>query len=372
MDQSTLRSMRTRRRRRPRQMAVAATLLGALTASALVASATEPSTFDDKTIVVIELAALKDFDSHDQKKLDKALSNLYKGLADESWAVDGNSLARKGERVFKYDARAIRDLQKIDDPAVGALVLAIVEIDFQLVEAAIDAAAITGADTAKAGASMIKAEEALARGDIHKAVDALGKAWKDAVHAKPPKGSAAGSSSGGKYSVYDVVFVRTDTAGTASPVFLSVSGSNEPGSAGDSGSGNEGYLFSSEFGPGETFLDPALWPTADGGIMQLHVSCSDVFPGGMGAKSDPAATSQWLVNSFHIVKYKDGVIEKECDVIGAGLPTAATSAVTTATTSPPTTTTSTTTTMPPTTTTEAPQPTTPPPATVNWWDIWDM
>ncbi|MEE9205607.1 MAG: hypothetical protein V3U50_01355, partial [Acidimicrobiia bacterium] len=108
----------------------------------------------------------------------------------------------------------------------------------------------------------------------------------------------------------------------------------------------------------------ALWP--DRGVMQLHVSCSDVFAGGVGQKSDPQASSEWLVYSFHIVKYKDGVIEKECDVVGAGLPTEAT--VTVATTAPPTTTTTTvapvtttTTTMPPTTTTTSTTTTTMPP-----------
>ncbi len=118
-----------------------------------------------------------------------------------------------------------------------------------------------------------------------------------------------------------------------------MSGSNEPFTKGDTGKSTEGYLFSNAFGPGETFLDPALWDTPEGGIMQLHVSCSDVFAGGVGQKSDPQASSEWLVNSFHIVKYKDGVIEKECDVVGAGLPTEAT--VTAATTVAPTTTTTT-------------------------------
>ena len=380
MDQSTLRSLRTRRRRRPTQIALAAVLLGALTASALVAGATEPSTLDDKTIAVIDFAgadfaALTGFDSGDQRNLDKALRNLYKGLADEFWALDGNSLARKGERVFKYDARAIRELLKIeiDSVLIDNIVATIVGIDFQLAETAIVAAAYAGGDTAKAEESMLKAKEALAAGDIDKAVSAYGKAWKHAVRAQK-KGSKVGSSSGDKYSVYDVVFVRTDTVDTDNPVFLSVSGSNEPGSAGDSGSGNEGYLFSDTFGPGETFLDPALWPTPNGGIMQLHVSCSDVFAGGVGQKSDPQASSEWLVNSFHIVKYKDGVIEKECDVVGAGLPTEAT--VTVATTAPPTTTTvppvttttvapvtTTTTTMPPTTTTTSTTTTTMPPTT---------
>ena len=336
-------------------------MLAALTASALVAGAAAPagSSFDVKTIAVIDLAAITGLDSHDQEKLDKALSHLYKGHVDEFWAFDGDSLARKGERVFKHDAKAIKELLKIEGASdaaelvIGYTIDMILTMDFRLAQGAIDAAAFVGANTTKAAKSMAEAETARVSGDISRAVSRAGKAWKEAVHAQE-KASKGGSSSGGKYSVYDVVFVRADTVDTDSLVFINVSGNNQPGTPGDTGSGNEGYLFSAEFGPDDTFLDPALWP--GGGVMQLHVSCSDVFAGGVGQKSDPAATSEWLVNSFHIVKYKDGVVEKECDVIGAGLPTAGTSA--TVTTVAPTTTTTTTTVAPTTTTTTTVAPTT--------------
>ncbi len=321
MDQSTLRSMRTRRRRRPTQTALVVVLLGALTASALVAGATTHSTFAEKRETVTALAALTGLDSHDQRRLDKAVRHLEKGLAEEFWADDGNSLAGKGEKVFKDDARAIRDLQKIEDAAVAAFVIDLLDIDRQLAQHAIDAAP-ADANTTKAEQSMLKAEEAFVAGHIDKAVSAYGKAWKHAVRAQK-KVSKAGSSSDGKYSVYDVVFVRTGTDGTNPSDVLEVSGSNKPNleddteKSGYTGKSTEGYLFSPDFLPEDTFLDPGLWPGV--GVMQLHVSCSVVFPGGFGAKSDPAATSQWRVNSIHIVKYKDGVIEKECDVVGAGL-----------------------------------------------------
>ncbi len=317
MHQSTPR--RIGARRRSARIAVIAVVFGAIVSSTLVASADETTLRSERAAAVSDLEALSGFDSHDQKKLDRALRNLDKGLADKFWRADGEALVGKGEHVFRRDAKAIRELQKVDDPAVDLIIDRIVAIDFDMARVAVDAAAAAGADTTKADRTMAKAAEAMADSDLSKAVDLYGRAWRHAARAKPakPKPSKAGPSSGAKFSTYEVVFVLADTVGTGTPDFLTVSGSNEPGTEGDTGRSTEGYLFSSEFGPDDTSLDPSLWP--DGGIMQLHVSCSDVFPGGFGAKSDPAATSQWMVNSIHIVKYKDGVIEKECEVIGVGL-----------------------------------------------------
>jgi len=326
MDLIESRSKRTRRIRRPFQIGIAAVLLGVLAAFALVAGASS-TIRSDKSGVIDDLETIGGIDSRDQKHLDKALKDLREGLADEFWDTEGNALAGKGEKVFRGDEKAIRELRRIDHGEVEAIIDEIVAIDGELARAAVDTAPL-GPDKAKAEKSMDKAADALARGDDTKAVAAYGKAWKEADKARPltPTGLASpltlsGSVSGAKYSVYDVIFVRADTAGSDSPVFLSVSGSNEPGTAGETGSSNEGYLFDDAFGPTETSLDSALWPTTDGGIMQLHVSCSDVFAGGVGSKSDPAATSQWLINSIHIVKIKDGAVDKECDVVGAGLPT---------------------------------------------------
>jgi hypothetical protein len=318
--------------------------------STLVANAEEPfrsaKTDIAKDLADLGVTATADFDSHDQKKLDKALRHLDKGLAEKYWSEDGSTLVGKGEHVFRYDAKAIRDLQKIDGPDVDDIIDRIVILDREMAEAAVAAAKAAGADITKVEQTMAKAAEALEDGNISKAVDLYGTAWRNAGRAKAPKApktpktATAASSSNGKYSTYDVVFVRTDTAGTASPVFLSVSGSNQSGTAGYTGRATEGYLFSSEFGPGETFLDPSLWPSLEGGIMQLHVSCSDVFAGGFGSKSDPAATSQWMINSIHIVKHQGESTDKECEVIGAGLPTPPTDTATspppaTITTTPP-------------------------------------
>jgi len=324
MHQSTPR--RIGARRRSARIAVIAVVFGAMISSTLVASADETTLRSEKVAAVSDLAALTGFDSHDQKKhdqkkLDRALRNLHKGLADKFWSTDGDALIGKGEHVFRNDAKAIRELQKIDDPAVDLIVDRIVAIDSDIARDAVDAAAAAGADTTKMERTMAKAAEAIAKSDLSKAVDLYGRAWRNAARAKPakPKPSKAGPSSGAKFSTYEVVFVLADTVGNETPDFLTVNGSNEPGTEGDTGRSTEGYLFSSEFGLDDTSLDPSLWP--DGGIMQLHVSCSDVFAGGFGSKSDPAATSRWMVNSIHIVKHRGDTIDKECEVIGVGLPT---------------------------------------------------
>ncbi len=323
-------------RRRSARIAVIAVVFGAMISSTLVASADETTLRSEKVAAVSDLVALTGFDSHDQKKhdqkkhdqkntgfdshdqkkLDRALRNLDKGLADKFWSTDGDALIGKGEHVFRYDAKAIRELQKVDDPAVDLIVDRIVAIDFDMARVAVDSAAAAGADTTKVERTMAKAAEAIAKSDLSKAVDLYGTAWRNAARAKPAKPSKAGPSSGARFSTYEVVLVRTDTVSTGTPEFLWVSGSNE---SGDTGRSTEGYLFSSEFGPDDTSLDPFLWPSLDGGIMQLHVSCSDVFAGGFGSKSDPAATSRWLVNSIHIVKHRGETTDKECEVIGVGL-----------------------------------------------------
>ncbi len=389
----------TRTKRRPTRIAITAVLLGAMLSSTLVANAEEPTFRSAKTSAVNglpaiigldtqnEAAALTGLDlhdqktaSHDQKRLDKALKELNKGLADKYWAPDGETLVGKGEHVFRRDARAIRHLEKIKDLDVGGIanVQAIVQIDFEMAQAAVAAAKAARADSTvdttkvdrtmdKINRTMEKAAEARAAGDLSKAVDLYGTAWRNADRAMPkaPKASTTSAVGGmsltgpadsnGKYSTYEVVLVLADTVNDPEPEFIAVSGSNQPGTRGYAGKSTEGYLYSPRFGPGDTFLDSSMWATPKDYKMQLHVSCSDVFAGGFGSKSDPAETSEWMINSIHIVKHQGASIDKECVVIGAGLTTPPPDTIANATTPPPSpeatttapTTTSTTTTQPP-------------------------
>ncbi|RZV46087.1 MAG: hypothetical protein EX269_08270, partial [Acidimicrobiales bacterium] len=48
--------------------------------------------------------------------------------------------------------------------------------------------------------------------------------------------------------------------------------------------------------------------------MEVHVSCSDEFPGGFGEKDgpDPVVDSAWRIESYSIGEVKDGVYEEKC------------------------------------------------------------
>jgi uncharacterized repeat protein (TIGR01451 family) len=63
------------------------------------------------------------------------------------------------------------------------------------------------------------------------------------------------------------------------------------------------------------FLPNAGGPSADNPTgMNVHVSCSDEFPGGWGEKDGPDQNvdTAWQLNSFEINKIKDGKIDKTC------------------------------------------------------------
>ncbi|NNL48429.1 MAG: hypothetical protein HKO76_08690, partial [Acidimicrobiia bacterium] len=75
-------------------------------------------------------------------------------------------------------------------------------------------------------------------------------------------------------------------------------GTNQEGTLGYTGAGNEGYL------------------QVGNELLQFHVSCSDAFTDGIGQKSDPAADSPWRVVDADIVKVKDGEIDKVCHLVG--------------------------------------------------------
>jgi hypothetical protein len=263
------------------------------------------------------MVASETADKNDTEHLEKAVQAILKGMA-----------ADDAEKAFKQDAKAIKELEKVGMDAKG-FIMDLVAIDRDGAVEAIAAAEAAGADAKdldKARDKLDKGDEKQQKGDLDKAVEYYGKAVKYAEKALEKAAKAPATSSmdpavfdgdipiaEGKYSVYDVTFVRSDTVGSDNPVFLRVSGFNAPGTPGDTGTGNEGFVFSDEFVATDTFLGQA-------GIMQLHVSCSDAFPGGIGAKSDPQPESQWLINTIQITKIKDGEVEKECGVIGRGLP----------------------------------------------------
>ena len=288
-------------RRRVATAATALTLLVSILAPAAVAD-TGPGTPHDQ---VSDLAAtLANGDKHAVKAGEK----LAKALRAEYWDDSGWPVTHK---VFEEMRKAAKELAKSDSHDATAAELA-----------AIAGMMAAGAIETAAGHDVTKASEKLAKGKAAadaKAIDEYGKAWKEVAKvlkkaAKAAKeaakaateaagertkveGSPPGGNSSGKYAVYTFHFVNLQTGDQ-----LTVTGTNAPGTAGYTGKGNEGYL------------------EVAGEIMQLHVSCSDAFTGGIGQKSDPSADSPWRVVDATIEKWKDGSLEKTCELVGLEMP----------------------------------------------------
>ena len=88
---------------------------------------------------------------------------------------------------------------------------------------------------------------------------------------------------------------------------------------------SEVYQYTFEFVNGQTITGSSLDNTAflaDAGGpsvenptgMQVHVSCSDEFPGGWGEKDGPeiGVDTAWQLRSWSIAKLKDGAVDKTC------------------------------------------------------------
>ena len=99
-----------------------------------------------------------------------------------------------------------------------------------------------------------------------------------------------------------------------------------------------GILYSFTFVNGQTLTGngPAnntLFLSGAGGTdvdnptgMNVHVSCSDPYPDGWGAKDGPklGVDTAWQLASYQIVKYNDGSIDKTCGSDSVPVPTVVT------------------------------------------------
>ena len=236
-------------------------------------------------------------DSTDEKVAERAAKALAD--LDEAAALDGED---------KLDALedAAKELSKIDSPLADQALTEIVDLARTMADEAIAAAAGSDADKlAKAEKYRARAEEKLAEGKPHYAIKYFAKALKYAQKAMKYGPAASGpiasttivGSGSGKWAEYAFTLLDIETGW-----IHSVTGSNQEGAAGFTGASNEGYLF------------------VDGDRLQEHVSCSDAFGGGVGAKSDPSADSRWRVISAEIVKVKDGEVDKACHLAGLDIP----------------------------------------------------
>lgn len=264
---------------------------------------------DTRTSIIAEITSLiPTSDSDADKKLAEAAKKLTESLSGKYWSGP-DELGEEGKKVFEKDRDAAKKLREaiekltkagLDQTAVAETLSALVSEDRRLAEAMISAAETAGASGSKiedARKEMTKAEKELADNKPDDAIDHFKKAWEKAVkaEAEASKDSSTAGSGGGDYSVYTFWFI--DTSDPARAPFA-VTGTNESGTYGDTGRGNEGYL------------------EVDGVKMQLHVSCSDAFTDGTGDKSDPTEASPFRVVNYTISKYKSGQLDKTCNLIG--------------------------------------------------------
>jgi len=154
----------------------------------------------------------EELDKDTIEQLNKAVKHLDKSLNPELWlSGDGNRLnpentkehdaetgekIKKGDKVFKQSARAVKDLMKIDDDQISDIIEEIVRIDRELALVAIQEAEDLlmniedkntidkmNTELGKAIMDLERAEMDLANDKPDKAIKDFKKAWKHAQHA---------------------------------------------------------------------------------------------------------------------------------------------------------------------------------------------
>ena len=140
------------------------------------------------------LAAADPDDSHDAKRVEKALKGLARAADDSDlWDESGGLDPDEGVRVFDAVRRAVKDLGQLDDSGelLGLVGDALIELARQAAQTAIDTADLSTADDPEraqeslddAAEHMADAEQALLDGDPERAVADFKAAFKDARKA---------------------------------------------------------------------------------------------------------------------------------------------------------------------------------------------
>ncbi|MBT8198000.1 MAG: ExeM/NucH family extracellular endonuclease, partial [Acidimicrobiia bacterium] len=146
-------------------------------------------------------------DKNDDKRIGKAIESLEDSLSPEYWAADGY-LTEKGKKVFDEHKKAIKELEKVDAPEASDVIAALVQVDADLAQGAIDIAVATGGDTkdiTKALKEMVKAEHYLNKGKPDNAVDRYKKAWERATKAIDDVRFATFNASMNRFNAGDLI-----------------------------------------------------------------------------------------------------------------------------------------------------------------------
>jgi hypothetical protein len=124
------------------------------------------------------------------KRIEKAIDRLLKGMNPEWWIDDETLDEKDGKKVFDQEKKVVKELSKkqfADNDDAAYLIQVILDADRALaVKAIADAEAIEGSkdkDIEKAEKELEKGDEERAKGKYEQAVEKYKKAWENAQKA---------------------------------------------------------------------------------------------------------------------------------------------------------------------------------------------
>jgi len=131
-------------------------------------------------------ALLPTGDKKTDHRIEKAIKNIQKSLANKLWQDDSH-LTKKGKKVFVREKKAVKELMKIKNgPDVSEVITSLITADTTLAQIAIDDAVEASGDAkkiAKAEKQMTKAQNEIDSGKYDKAIHHYKKAWEHAKKA---------------------------------------------------------------------------------------------------------------------------------------------------------------------------------------------
>jgi hypothetical protein len=132
-------------------------------------------------------ALLPTGDEQADRKIQRAINEINDSLEPQLW-LDDSHLTDKGRRVFHEEKEAARALMNIENPptVVASVLDSLVTADQSLARISIDEATAAGGNAdmlADAEKQMMKAAEELGTGNVPKAIEHYGRAWKKALEA---------------------------------------------------------------------------------------------------------------------------------------------------------------------------------------------
>ncbi len=125
------------------------------------------------------------------RRITKAIDHIDKSLKPDLWET-GQTLTRKGKKVFDEEKKAVRELKKIAKDKISYAAVAqtaidtLVSADVTLADYAIEKAIAVGGDAkdiAKAQYELAKTQKEINKGKFEKAIDHCKKAWEHAQKA---------------------------------------------------------------------------------------------------------------------------------------------------------------------------------------------